>query len=162
MGPRSWAVALLAASILVLGVLQSRFDFLGSFTNQECQTTLCCQDCRTIGVSRVIDGDTFDSPVGRVRLFGVDTPERGQPCYSQATARLRSLAGGSVRVESGPRDTDPNGRLLFYVYARNGESIDEKLVREGLAQAWTRDGQHRDLLVELERQAQISGSGCLW
>jgi endonuclease YncB( thermonuclease family) len=160
--PRSWAIALLAAGILALGILETRFDLLGTLTRQECQTTLCCEDCQSINVSRVIDGDTLDSPVGRVRLFGVDTPERGQPCYSQATERLRRLAGSSVRVDPGPRETDPNGRLLFYVYTRHGESIDEKLIREGLARAWTRDGQHRDLLVELERQARVAGSGCLW
>ena len=38
-------------------------------------------------------------------------------------------------------------------------SIDATLVREGLARAWTRDGQHRDTLVELERDARGSGAG---
>jgi endonuclease YncB( thermonuclease family) len=126
-----------------------------------CQTTLCCEECELLAVARVIDGDTFDSPAGRVRLFGVDTPERGERCYNEASRRLRSLAGASVRVQSGPRDRDPNGRLLYYVYTANGESIDEKLVREGLAVAWTRDGQHRDLLLSLEAEVRASGNGCL-
>jgi endonuclease YncB( thermonuclease family) len=160
--PRSWAVAFLAAGVLVLGVLQARFDMLSTLTHRGCRTTLCCEDCPSIRVSRVIDGDTLDSPAGRVRLFGVDTPERGERCYAQATELLRKLAGSSVRVEVGPRETDPNGRLLFYAYTRHGESIEERLIREGLGQAWTQDGQHRDLLVELEKQAQTSGSGCLW
>lgn len=145
-----------------MGVLQARFDLLSGLTRQECQTALCCKDCRSIRVSRVIDGDTFDSPTGRVRLFGVDTPERGQPCYTQASERLQELSGSSVRVEPGPRKSDPNGRRLFYIYTRHGESIEERLIREGLGRAWTLDGQHRDLLVQLERQAQTSGSGCLW
>ena len=33
----------------------------------------------------------------------------------------------------------------------------EKLIREGLGEAWTRDGQHRDLPVDLERD-DIPGS----
>ncbi len=128
----------------------------------EYQTTIRCPGCLTLPVSRVIDGDTFESPAGTVRLFGVDTPEKGKRCFSQATKALRQLAGTSVRVAPGPRARDPGGRLLYYVFTGNGNSIDEILVREGLALAWTRDGQHRDALVRLEREAQRSGAGCLW
>jgi len=128
----------------------------------EYATDLKCPDCSKLPVSSVIDGDTFESPAGTVRLFGVDTPERGERCFRQATGGLRQLAGGTVRVESGPRARDPGGRLLYYIYTVRGNSIDEILVREGLARAWTRDGQHRDALVRLERGARRSGSGCLW
>ena len=41
-------------------------------------------------------------------------------------------------------------------------SIDETLIREGLGRAWTKDGQHRDLLLELEKEARRSRTGCLW
>jgi micrococcal nuclease len=96
-------------------------------------------------VKRVIDGDTFDSGSTRIRLFGVDTPERGDKCFNEATNRFTELAGDSVRVESGPRQGDRYGRILYYVYTEGGESIDETLVREGLALAWGWDGQYRDL-----------------
>ena len=33
----------------------------------------------------------------------------------------------------------------------------EKLIQEGLGEAWQRDGQHRDLLVGLEKEAQRGG-----
>ena len=128
----------------------------------EYSTNLKCPGCPTLPVSRVIDGDTFESPAGKVRLFGADTPEKGERCFRQATAGLRQLAAGTVRVESGPRGRDPGGRFLYYVYTMGGNSIDEILVREGLARAWTRDGQHRDALIRLEQSAQRSGSGCLW
>ena len=99
---------------------------------------------------RVIDGDTFTNAGNQsVRLFGVDTPERGEKCYREATARLRELADGEVRVELGPRSQDRYGRLLYYVYTQDGDSIDEILVSEGLGEAWERDGQYRDLLVEI-------------
>jgi endonuclease YncB( thermonuclease family) len=126
------------------------------------QTTLRCPDCQATPVLRVIDGDTFDTPSGRVRLFGVDTPERGEPCFKESTSRLRSLAGKQVRIEPGPRAQDRGGRLLLYAYTEAGNSIDETLIREGLAVAWTRDGQHRDLIVALAREARNSGTGCLW
>ncbi len=64
---------------------------------------LCCSNCPAIPVLRVIDGDTFTTTGNQsVRLFGVDTPERGEKCYIEATARLRELAGDDVRVEIGP------------------------------------------------------------
>ena len=110
----------------------------------------------------MIDGDTLDSPSGRVRLFGVDTPERGEPCATKATNRLSELAGGSVRLEDGPRLTDRFSRRLAYVYTEDGFSIDEILVREGLGIAWTEDGQHRDFLVGLERTTRRAETGCLW
>ena len=129
---------------------------------QEYPTTLRCPDCPVIKVTRVIDGDTFISPMGRVRLFGVDTPERGMPCFDEASKGLRQLAGREVRVERGPRGMDPAGRRLFYVYTLNGNSIDEILVRAGLARAWTKDGQHRGGLAVLETKTRRAGAGCLW
>jgi endonuclease YncB( thermonuclease family) len=126
-----------------------------------CSTNICCSDCPAIPVHRVIDGDTFVSANATIRLFGVDTPERGERCYAEATARLRELAGDSVRVEFGPRQGDNYGRILYYVYTVEGESIDEMLAREGLALAWLRDGQHRNVLLAVEGRAKEDGRGCL-
>ena len=133
----------------------------------DCDTTICCTDCDIIAVSRVIDGDTLVEDKSfrrdpRVRLYGVDTPEAGERCFVEATDRLIELVGESVRVEPGPRREDVYGRQLFYLYTESGESIDEMLVREGFGVAWTRDGQHMDIIVEAERQAKSAGTGCLW
>ena len=117
-------------------------------------------------VVQVIDGDTLDLLIAgtkhRVRLFGVDTPERGDRCYEEATERTRQLSGDLVRIEPGTRSEDRYGRLLFYLYTSSGESIDATLIQEGLATAWTRDGQYRDLLVNLEQEARRQETGCLW
>ena len=126
------------------------------------KSLLRCPGCPLLEVTRIIDGDTFESPRGKVRLFGADTPERGQRCYQSATKRLRELAGDAVRVQLGPRLVDPSGRLLYYVYTSAGESIDEALIREGFGRAWTRDGQHRDFLQQREIVAKVKDTGCLW
>lgn len=114
----------------------------------------------------VIDGDTFDALVDgseeRIRLFGVDTPERGDPCYREATDTLQELIGSEVRLLSDLRNRDPNGRLLRYVYTPQGLSVDAALIGEGFAVAWTRDGALRDALVQLEQRARAEGRGCLW
>ena len=94
-------------------------------------------------VTRAIDGDTLVSTDGTIRLFGVDTPEKGQRCYSESANRLSGLAGSMIRVEAGPRATGPYGWQLFYAYTDAGHSIDALLIREGLGRAWTRDGQDR-------------------
>ena len=99
-------------------------------TNGDCGTTLCCSSCPAIPVVRVIDGDAFVTSGNQsLRLFGVDTPERGEPCSVEATERFKELAGDSVRIEYGPRHTDRYGRLLAYVYTEDAESIAEKLIR---------------------------------
>ena len=65
-----------------------------------------------IDVDWVIDGDTFQSANARIRLFGVNTPERGEPCFTEATERLRQVAGDSVRVEFGPRQRQAVERVF--------------------------------------------------
>jgi micrococcal nuclease len=126
------------------------------------QTVINCPDCPLVDVNRVIDGDTIDTNIGRVRFYGVDTPERGEACFSEATAATERLAGSHVRLEDGPRLTDSFDRRLAYVYDASGNSIDVQLVAGGYARAWTQDGQHRDVLIGLEQSALESRAGCLW
>ncbi|HZA24638.1 MAG TPA: thermonuclease family protein [Dehalococcoidia bacterium] len=174
---RSWPflirVAFLAATALLMactagGPASTQAPFtieLGPFEPtldiSNCVTTICCSNCPAIPVDRIIDGDTFQSANATIRLFGVDAPEQGEPCYDEATARFRELTGDSVRVEFGPRQGDRNGRILYYVYNMDGESIDEMLVREGLALAWLEDGQHRNVLLAAESRAKENRGGCL-
>ena len=126
------------------------------------QTFFYCPDCQLVQVTGVVDGDTIDTSIGRVRFFGVDTPERGETCFTEATDFTRLLVGRQVRLEDGPRLEDSFGRRLAYVYDPFGNSIDVQLVARGFAIAWTRDGQHRDLLVGLEESARSNRVGCLW
>lgn len=126
------------------------------------ETSLRCTECPTLPVLRVIDGDSLNSDLARIRLFGIDAPESGQRCYSEALKPLRELAEDTVRVESGPRLSDQYGRMLAYVYTGDGMSVDEILIREGLARAWIGDGQHRNHLLEMEREARRNYTGCLW
>ena len=159
---RTVVAAFGVALLIAVGLLAADEFWVDIPGLTDCDTVLCCETCENIPVTRVIDGDTFVSGPFRVRLFGVDTPEVGQRCASEATARLRKLAGVNVRVELGPRAEDRFGRLLYYVYTDSGDSIDETLVAEGLAVAWTRDGQHRDYLVGVEQRARSADVGCLW
>ena len=158
-------VKVASAVIFIAGAslgLIAAWPAISDLVDGTCETDLCCMECDTLPVSRVIDGDTFVSDIGRVRLYGMDAPEVGERCAGDATRRLADMAGESVRVEPGPRSHDLYGRPLYYLYTESGDSIDETLVREGLARAWIRDGQHRDLLMELEVEAREKRTGCLW
>lgn len=123
---------------------------------------LNCEDCSLVSVVRVIDGDTLDTGAGRIRLYGIDAPERGEDCFDEATDELKRLASSRVRTERGARLTDPFDRNLRYLYTEAGASIDELLVSKGLAVAWTQDGQHRDHLMGMQGTAMQQRTGCLW
>ena len=71
----------------------------------------------TFIVVDVIDGDTLDLDNGeRVRLAGIDAPERGDCGADTATATLTALAlGHAVVLEPSDEDRDQYGRLLRYV-----------------------------------------------
>ena len=72
----------------------------------------------------IIDGDTLDVILAgreeRIRIFGIDTPERGDRCFTEASELLESLAGDEIRMRTDVRTVDRNGRLLRYVYRPDG------------------------------------------
>lgn len=118
-------------------------------------------------VVRVVDGDTLlvagsDGQPLRVRLFGIDAPEAGEPCGAEATADLERTVGERVRLLADERTTDRFGRELRYVFTSDGMSVDAELIRHGSARAWREDGAYRDVLVALEAAARLEGRGCLW
>jgi len=131
--------------------------------------TVFCADPTTMEraiVLDIVDGDTLDVLVGgveeRVRVFGIDTPERGETCFREATDALAILADDEVRMVADARNRDSSGRLLRYLYRPDGLSIDAMMIALGMATAWTRDGVLRDQLVALEASARLDGRGCLW
>lgn len=93
----------------------------------------------------VIDGDTFYLGSDSVRIADIDTPETYRPqcdeeaaLGARATRRLLQLlnAGPFALERAGSRDRDRYGRLLRTV-VRNGSSLGDTLVSEGLAREWT-------------------------
>ncbi len=92
------------------------------------------------GYNCVVDGDTFHYQGQKIRIADIDTPETHPPKCAQearlgdlATQRLQSLLNaGPFALEQIGRDTDVYGRQLRIV-TRNGASIGDDLVREGLA-----------------------------
>ncbi len=85
-------------------------------------------------VVRIIDGDTILITGNEmVRYIGIDTPEKGQPFYDEATmANSKLLLWKSISFESDVNNRDVHGRLLRYVFA-NGVLVNAELVKKGYA-----------------------------
>lgn len=117
-------------------------------------------------VSDVIDGDTIDvlmNGVGyRVRYVGVNTPERDETCYSEATnANAGMVAGQTITMTRDQSNTDRYGRLLRYIYVGN-VFVNEQLVIQGYAEAveYQPDTLHTAYFRDLEVQARNANVGC--
>jgi micrococcal nuclease len=95
-------------------------------------------------VTTVVDGDTIDARLDggrreRVRLIGIDTPERGDCFFSEASARTRALALGRRVVLRGDatQDTrDRYGRLLAYADVGGSNDLGRALIRGGHAEVY--------------------------
>lgn len=101
---------------------------------------LCFLSCVPIEqqgkVVKVVDGDTFDildaAKTTRIRLFGIDAPERGQAFNKRAKEFTDSLvAGKQVRIVV--RDRDRYGRTVGDAYLPDGTYINAAIVRAGYA-----------------------------
>jgi len=109
--------------------------------SQQARFALCSGSARQ---TCVVDGDTLWLHGAKIRLADINTPEVSQPgCAAEralgqaATQRLIALlnAGPFSLVRQGSRDADRYGRLLR-VATRDGRSLGQVLVAEGLAETW--------------------------
>ena len=95
------------------------------------------------GTNCVVDGDTFWMAGEKIRIADIDTPEthparcaREQRLGDAATFRLQALLNaGAVTLVPIDRDIDRYGRRLRVV-ERDGQSLGQMLVDEGLARPW--------------------------
>jgi len=93
---------------------------------------------------QVYDGDSFRLCRERIRISDIDTPELRARCPAerrlaiQARDRLSQLLREPFRLERSGRARDRYGRhLRVVVRQRDGRSVGDVLVREGLARTWS-------------------------
>jgi endonuclease YncB( thermonuclease family) len=114
-----------------------------------------------VGVS---DGDSLhlELPDGervRVRLYGIDAPEKDQECALAARRKLGKLIyNKQIRVEV--LDVDKYGRYVGKVYA-GARYVNRFMLKEGLAWHYKYYAADDELLAEAEARARAAGRG-IW
>jgi endonuclease YncB( thermonuclease family) len=113
-------------------------------------------------VVAVLDGDTIEVLVGReprrIRLAGIDTPERGQPWAERSKQALSDrVFRKEVRINAVA--TDRYGRTVGEVYA-DDVCVGCELVRAGHAWVYRRFSED-PVLLALEAEARAARRG-LW
>lgn len=133
-------------------------------------------------VTWIYDGDTLKiDPVGKVRLIGIDTPERGNSQRDQYLIRqgvgaarqrqiyqlaknfnIRQVKGKKVTLSFDDSLRDRYGRLLAYVHLPDGRLLNRVLLEQGLAVVYRRFSFRlkEDFLIA-ESEAKRTGLG-LW
>jgi micrococcal nuclease len=133
-------------------------------------------------VTWVYDGDTLAiDPVGKVRLIGIDTPERessrrdryleakGVPAKKQRQVyqaakefNIKHAKGQSIILTPGDPPRDRHDRLLAYVYLPDGRLLNRVLIEQGLAVVYRRfEFRMKEDFLAAETQARQTQKG-LW
>lgn len=144
-------------------------DYLAVFDDAHVQSTEKSAGVNDVAdgvyrVTHIVDGDTFDIDSGeRVRMIGIDTPERGDVYYKEAKEYLTILIHGkNVRLAKDVSERDRYGRLLRHVYI-DEQWINEKMIRDGFARlvTYAPDVSHVADFTRAERAAREEQIG-LW
>ncbi|KKS32984.1 MAG: hypothetical protein UU93_C0004G0031 [Candidatus Amesbacteria bacterium GW2011_GWA2_42_12] len=103
----------LIPGLLLAGVLGFSLSKLG--TNIYKNKTLFPQSA---AISTVIDGDTVETKSGvRVRLIGINAPDRGDKGYEEAWGKLgETINNKTIWLEYDRYQDDKNGRILAWVW----------------------------------------------
>lgn len=163
--------------------MRLRLRPLGAFLLLLALLAACSGEARQQGVvERVYDGDTLRvAGVGKVRMIGVDTPERKNSKRDDyylrqgiSRDRLRGVAraalefniahvqGKTVTLTFDHEQRDRYGRLLAYVTLPDGRLLNRLLVEKGLAAVYRRfDFRLKEDFLQAEWRAQLMRVG-LW
>ena len=116
-------------------------------------------------VTHISDGDSLSSGKLRIRLFGIDAPEKKQKCTNvdgqqwdcgiAAQKALKKLVESVPKISCDLMDVDRYSRLVMRCYAGKID-IAAALVREGLALAYR---QYSLLYTNDENDAKTTQAG---
>jgi endonuclease YncB( thermonuclease family) len=128
---------------------------------------LAAEPSYTARVVSIADGDTItvlnaDNRQIKIRLYGIDCPERKQPYGNRARQAIaKAVMGQTVNIH--PMSTDRYGRTVALVAAPGREMLNTWLVKQGLAWVYERycGADICDRMRQLEREASAKRKG-LW
>lgn len=115
-------------------------------------------------VVSVLDGDTIDvlhnGKAERIRLHGIDCPEKGQP-YGNQAKRATSTLIFAQHVTLQIHGRDKYGRILAEVLLADGTNVNHTLVKDGWCWWYRKYAPNDTTFEQLEREAIEAGRG-LW
>ncbi len=140
-------------------------------------TTLDVGAKSPVTVVEVHDGDTvsiktrtflgISLSIERVRLIGIDAPEiKQEPWGTRAKRHLKRLineSGGVVYLELDIDRRDKYGRILAYLWDKNGRMLNQKMLEDGYALLYTvpPNVKYVDILKEAQQKARLNKTG-IW
>jgi endonuclease YncB( thermonuclease family) len=112
----------------------------------------------------VLDGDTIEvlhnTRAERIRLNGIDCPEKGQAYGKRAKQAASKLVFGK-EVTLQTYGKDKYGRTIADVLLSDGTNVNQELVKNGWCWWYPKYAPENVILAELQRRARRSGRG-LW
>ncbi len=115
-------------------------------------------------VVKIVDGDTYDlltseNQVLRIRMNGIDAPEKGQPFGQKAKEYLGQLCfKQKIRIQWYSKDR--NGRYIADSYLPDGRSLSLEMIRAGYAWHFKKYSSDK-VLSDAEIKARQNKAG-LW
>lgn len=103
---------------------------------------ICSAQRFTARVVSISDGDTFtvvnkDNLQLKVRIFGIDAPEKKQAYGNKSKEFLSSIIFGKT-ITLDVQSKDRYGRFLAYVYSPEGKDVSLLMIHEGMAWHFTK------------------------
>ena len=132
-------------------------------------------------VIRVLDGDTIDVlPTGglpttgseppaaaqnngkpqRIRLYGIDCPEKGQ-AFGDSAKDATSILSFALEVTLQSHGKDKYGRVLADVFLADGTNVNHELVKDGWCRWYQKYAPEDTTLEKLETEAREASRG-MW
>jgi endonuclease YncB( thermonuclease family) len=112
----------------------------------------------------VTDGDTIsvmkEGKAVKIRLYGIDCPEKRQDFGSKAKQAASDLVYGQT-VQVIEYETDRYGRTIAEVVLPDGRSLNHELVRLGFAWWYRKYAPKDTVLGDIEAEARAAKRG-LW
>lgn len=142
------------------------FLILSFLTIQSCQSgrmrTNTTSDEISGKVISIVDGDTYDLLLNdnstiRIRMAGIDAPEKGMPFYRVAKDYLGSLCFNKV-VKVEITDIDAHGRKIAFSYLSDSIELSREMLKAGLAWHFKKYDSNPELAA-LENEARLNKTG---
>ncbi|MFH0831867.1 MAG: thermonuclease family protein [archaeon] len=146
------AGAVICLAIFIALIFLYNSDYQGFFVKENKEKAV---------VTNVIDGDTIVISGGeRLRLLGIDTPEKGEFYYKESKARMEELIENrEITLEKEGDNKDKYGRILRYIFL-DDSNINMLLVKEGYAICYFyEESRYQQECIQLEENARAGKIG---